>query len=69
MECKFEAAIESRASTLFRLGAAPLNRSSLFTTKVFSACISPRICPFWLEFGVGKFIEDEYHVCFEFRFT
>jgi hypothetical protein len=50
----------NRALALFRLGVAPLNRNSLFST-----CISSRICPFCSEFGLGKFIEDEYHVCFE----
>ena len=50
----------SRALALFRLGVAPLNRNICF-----SSCISARICSFCFNSGAGKFIEDEFHACFE----
>ena len=50
----------SRALALFRLGCAPLRRNTAFGEKVHM-----RTCFFCYHVYGVRFVEDEYHVCFQ----
>jgi len=50
----------SRSLALFRLRLAPLNRNFQFDVPMYD-----RLCSFCLRSANRRFIEDEYHVCFD----
>ena len=50
----------SRSLALFRLRVAPVNRNFQFDAPVYD-----RLCSFCVNSSYGRFVEDEYHVCFD----
>jgi hypothetical protein len=50
----------SRSLALFRLQLAPVNRNFQYDAPVYD-----RLCSFCLQSTNERFIEDEYHVCFD----
>jgi hypothetical protein len=50
----------SRSLALFRLRLAPVNRNFQYDAPVYD-----RLCSFCLQSTNERFIEDEYHVCFD----
>ncbi len=50
----------SRSLKLFRLRIAPINRNFQL-----DAPVTDRLCVFCVKSTYGRFIEDEYHVCFD----